>query len=237
MSRSSEAGVRARFLSWTLAPSTPVYPGTPGVTVDARSRIDRGDEANWVVVTMGNHAGTHVDGPWHFNPSGRRVSELAASELVFSAPSLIDLPVIDGQVIDGATLRTHADVIRDADLLLIRTGFGATRGSEPERYRHAGPGFDASAAWFLQRETDVRAVGFDFISATSQGAIDEGHEFHRITLGAYQPAREILIIEDVRLDPDLSPADLGIVVAGLLRLDGEDGGPVTLLAIADGPER
>jgi len=227
----------ARFLSYPLSPSTPSYPGTPGVTFDARSRIAAGDEANWIVFTANNHAGTHVDGPWHFDPNGRRISELAAEELVFDAVRLIDLPKQPSELITVDDLLPHAEALRDADLLLLRTGFGPTRWRDPEAYRARGPGFHSSAGWYLSRQTSVRAVAMDFISATCQAHIAEGQAFHRIALGALTPGREILLIEDARLDDDLEQQDVGMVVVGLLILEDQDGGPATIIALRTADRR
>lgn len=221
----------ARFLSHPLSPTTPVYPGTPAVQFDPRSRIADGDEANWLVVTTGNHAGTHVDGPWHFDPKGRPMSAFSAAELVFQAPCLIDLPRGDDELITADDLRPFADELGSADMAVVRTGFGRIRETDPYRYATCGPGFDPSAAWYLTKETAVRALVMDCISATCQAHLADGHAFHRIALGAYSPGREILLVEDARLDDDLAGSDLGLVIVGALLLEDQDGGPATIIAL------
>lgn len=225
---------RARFLSHPLSPATPTYPGTPGVRFDPLSRIATGDEANWMMVSTGNHAGTHVDGPWHFDPNGRRISEFSAAELVFDSPCLIDIPSGELGLITADDLRPYAAALRDADMVLVRTGFGRIREIDPGRYATHGPGFHPSAGRFLVSETRVRALVMDCISATCQAHLAEGHEFHRIALGSYTPGREILLVEDARLDDDLHSEDLGTVIVGVLVLQDQDGGPATLIALSKG---
>lgn len=225
-----------RLLSHPLSNDTPTYPGTPGVSIVPASRLDRGDVANWVVVTTQNHAATHVDGPWHFNPHGKRITGLDPGEFVFSRPVVVDVPKGDEGIVTGVDLEAHAAEIEGADLLLVRTGFGAAvRAADPARYSAHGPGFDSSAGRHLMdRHPALRAIGMDFISSACPASAAEGQEFHRICLGRSADDRYILLIEDARLDADLGPADLGVVVMAPLLLEGEDGGPVTMLALPRG---
>jgi kynurenine formamidase len=225
-----------RLLSHPLAPDTPVYPGTPRPAFTPASRISAGDDANWMVLETNNHAGTHVDGPWHFNPEGRRITDLDPAELVFTRPALIDVPRSDDEVVSGEDLALHADALAGADLVLVRTGYGERwRAADPDRYAHHSPGFDRSAGRYLvDRCPALRAIAMDVISASCQAFVDEGLAFHRIMLGQRAGDRYVMLIEDARLDRDLAAADLGIVVMAPLLLLDQDGGPVTMLALPAG---
>jgi arylformamidase len=222
-----------RLLSHPLSPSTPTYPGTPGATFTPASRIADGDVSNWLVFTTQNHAATHVDGPWHFNPHGRRITEIDPTEFLFTSPVVIDIPKGDDEVITGDDFAAHAAEIAGSDMLLVRTGYGPRwRSADPERFRSHGPGFHSSAGEYLIREQpSVRAVAMDFISAAAQVAEAEGIEFHRTVLGRSPGDRYIFLVEDARIDSDLGPADLGFVVMAPLLLEGQDGGQVTMLAV------
>jgi arylformamidase len=225
-----------RLLSHPLAPDTPTYPDTPGVSIDPASRIDRGDVANWFVITTQNHAATHVDGPWHFNPFGRRITEIDPAEFLFRHPVVVDVPKGDDELVTGADLGAHDAEIAGADLLLVRTGYGARwRSADPARYSHHGPGFDASAGRYLVgRQPNVRAVAMDFISSACLAYEQEGIEFHRICLGRRAEDPYVFLVEDARIDADLAAGDLGLVVMAPLLVEGQDGGPVTMLAIPPG---
>ncbi len=221
-----------RLLSFPLTPGTPAYPGTPGTEFTPQARTDRGDASNWIVFTTQNHASTHVDGPWHFNPEGRRITEIDPAEFFFTAPRILDIPKTDDEVVTGEDLRAHAAAIRGADLLLIRTGYGARwRAADPERYSHHSPGFDTSAGRYLiDEQPSVRAVAMDFVSAACQAHVEEGLEFHRIMLGRRRDDRYVFLVEDARIDTDLTDRDLGRVIMAPLLLEGQDGGQVTMLA-------
>lgn len=46
--------------------STPVYPGDPAPKKTPFLEIEKGDDCNLTVITMGSHNGTHLDAPKHF---------------------------------------------------------------------------------------------------------------------------------------------------------------------------
>lgn len=225
-----------RLLSYPLTPETPTYPGTPGYSFEPASRIANGDVANWLVFTTQNHAATHVDGPWHFNPNGKRITEIDPGEYFFLHPVVVDIPKSDDEVVTGEDLAAHANEIAGADMLLVRTGYGPRwRPTDPERYRYHSPGFHSSAGHYLiDHQPALRAIAMDFISSACQQYEAEGIEFHRIVLGRQAADRYIFLVEDARIDPDLSAADLGMVVMAPLLLQDQDGGQVTMLATPRG---
>lgn len=225
-----------RLLSHPLGPDTPTYGSNPPVRVTVLADMARGDVANWLEFTTVNHNGTHLDAPYHFNPKGKRLTDLDINELCFAAPRLIDLPKGDGELITAADLQPHETVLRKADLLLVRTGWAnAHRAEDPTRFGLQAPGFSSSAGHYLLNETSVGAVAMDVPSAASLvagHANNEGLEFHRIVLGTGKDPTEryILLIEDVWLESDLGPDDLKRVLVVPLWLQGADAAPVTILA-------
>lgn len=46
--------------------STPAYPGDPVPGKTPYYEIEKGDDCNLTVLTMGSHNGTHLDAPKHF---------------------------------------------------------------------------------------------------------------------------------------------------------------------------
>lgn len=225
-----------RLLSHPLTPDTPTYPGTPGCSFEPASRIAKGEVSNWLVFKTQNHAATHVDGPWHFNPNGKRITDIDPGEFFFLRPVVLDIPKSDDEVVTGGDLAAHDDEIAGADMLLVRTGYGRRwRTADPDRYSKHGPGFHSSAGRYLiDRQPTVRAIAMDFISCACLAHEAEGVEFHRIALGRQATDRYILLIEDARIDPDLSASDLGMVVMAPLLLQDQDGGQVTMLATPRG---
>lgn len=214
-------------LSYPLSVNTPVYKNNPPVVIRSQFRIDKGDPFNQFIITTINHNGTHIDGPQHVNPSGKKLSELPIDNFVFSRVTLIDTPKADDEFITQEDLQPFADRIAGSDLLLIRTGFGRIRAADPVRYGNHNPGFAASAAKFLMAFDSLRAIGLDIPSASAAQKPDEGILFHQIILGKDRAdGRAILIIEDMNLNQDLSK--LNIVYAIPWFIEGVDSSQATI---------
>lgn len=223
------------FLSYPLGPSTPTYGHNPPVQFTVCSDMSQGGVANWLEFRSVNHNGTHLDAPYHFNPRGKRVSELGPEEFVFERPGLLELPLEDGGLVTAEALSKHAGVIGTSDLLLVRTGWGERyRASDPVRFGRRAPGFAASAGrYLLEHHPALRAIGMDLPSAASpvEGEPNaEGLEFHRVVLrtGAQPQERYLLLVEDMNLE-GLSSAPRKVWILPL-RLEGADAAPVTVLA-------
>lgn len=70
-----------------LGPETRVYPGDPPVRLRVVADIARGDPARVSVLTIGTHAGTHVDAPRHLDGAGSGVDGIPLGALV--GPALV----------------------------------------------------------------------------------------------------------------------------------------------------
>jgi kynurenine formamidase len=219
-------------LSYHLSESTPFPKGLPGPTLKRLYALANGDACNSFYLTTNNHAGTHVDGPCHFNPEGRSITDYELSELVFTKSSVLDIQVSKDELILPKHLERASACRRDCDLLLIRSGFGKYR-SDADTYIEHNPGFSAAAADFLMRQFDgLRAIGMDFASVAATSHMDEGCEAHRVFLGCGSfSARPVLLIEDVRL-PDLMPTLHKIYLIPWF-FEGLDSAPCTLFAETD----
>lgn len=216
------------LLSHPITLDAPNWPGAPRITVRPLHQIALGDVANTHVVEIYSHYGTHVDGPYHFNPEGARLSQLDMGDFIYSRPAVLDLPLGDNQLVQAADI-ADAEVDRGADLLIIRSGFEQHR-SERERYEARGPGFSAAAARRL-RDTfpRLRALAIDWLSLAAFSGGDEGVEAHRELLGRARGDRAILIYEDVRVSA-LTGRRPSEMIALPLFIEGLDGCPCTIVA-------
>jgi kynurenine formamidase len=167
-----------------------------------------------------------MDTPLHFCADGFALTDLDINCFYFSNPRLIDLPLGDAELIRPGHLEQFESLIGDCDLLLLRTGFGAIRSTDQQRYIMDGPGFsEEGAAYLADSFPDLRCLALDTISLVAMRELDEGIRAHQALLGG---GREYLIIEDVNLDQDLS--GISEVVALPLMIRGIDGGPCTIVA-------
>lgn len=208
-------------ISMRLHPEIPVWPSSPGLTVQSRLALERGDAANVSTLAMDVHTGTHVDAPRHFLPTGAELHELGLEPFVGLA-DVVDVSAAD--VIDGAALR--AAVPDDARRILLRTRNSTVRGFRdgPFRTDYAAISPDG-ARWLADRRPLL--VGVDYLSV--QG-FDDPPDAHTALLGETVALLEGLVLDDV-------DAGRYLLVCLPLRLDSVEAAParaVLLPATADG---
>ena len=114
-------------LSHPIEPGMPVYPGDPEVTVSAAETF-ADDDCRVSELSLGSHAGTHVDAPSHTEAEGATLGEYPVSAFVRDAV-IVDCTDLDArEPIPAARVPE-----RGADCVLFRTGWDRYWGSE--RYR------------------------------------------------------------------------------------------------------
>src|SRR4051812_39036966 len=96
-------------LSHHLSERTPFYSNLPKPKLDLLYDLRKGDTCNSFYLTTSNHAGTHVDAPRHFCQEGRSITEYHLSELVYSRPGLIHVPLMDCELIEPRHLEAAMD--------------------------------------------------------------------------------------------------------------------------------
>ncbi len=167
-------------LSVTVKHDSPAFPiGLQDVRIehDVR-RAKYGATADKILMSC--HAGTHIDGPWHFCP--RHQSKLI-HEIRLDGGRLIG----EGVVVDISGMCGDYDIygkeeilsagveVRKGDILIIHTGYHRYQEDQPECdeikyfYRHPGPNQDF-AEWCLEME-------FNYLG------IDGGSQDHPLNTG------------------------------------------------------
>ena len=221
-------------LSHPLSPNMPLYPGDQPleVTADARGAQD-GVVQN--VLTMGEHIGTHVDAPRHFDPRGTPMHRIPASRLVLDGVMIdmreraLDNPEYRFRLDDFLQWEDEHGFIPAKSVVLLHTGWGlkwhdhaAYLGSDELGTLHF-PGYGAEVGQFLAEERSVRAMGIDTLS------VDVGRSgtlpVHRTALSA-----GVLLLENVANLHTL-PARGFIVCVGALAIEEGSGAPARILAL------
>lgn len=220
--------MRLVLLSHRLGRRTPLYPGTPPIQLTHYRSIERGDSSNLWVITMANHAGTHIDAPNHFYRDGRKISDYRLEELVFENVQIIDIPKQPGGEVSAEDLEPYSEILKSSSLILIRTGLQAYRDTDPEAYASKGLLFSPSAAKFLKDlSPNLRGLGIDAISVSTPLRRSEGRESHRILLSD----NRFLIIEDMDLAG--KPDRYRYVILAPLFIDEVDSAPCVVIGVAD----
>ncbi|MEJ5199702.1 MAG: cyclase family protein, partial [Anaerolineae bacterium] len=160
-----------RLLSYPLSATAPVWPGNPPAAVaEPLGSIAAGGSSNTTLLYLFSHSGTHVDAPKHFNDAGPSAVELPIEAFIFSRPYVVEVPKMDDEFIGRQDLEPHRDALAMADLCLLRTGWSALRGADPDRYARHGPLLHPDAARFLVDECPgLRGVATDAISIGAPG--------------------------------------------------------------------
>ena len=218
-----------QILSYPIKKGQPTWPGNPAFSLEPHTSIAVGDTANTCTIHLFNHYGTHLDGPMHFYGKGIPLDQVPFGQFFFHKPLLLDIPKEPGAKLMPEDLIPHREDVKDADLLLIRTGFSKYRREKPDLYENNGPAVSSRLARYLQDNmSHLKALALDFVSLASYSDTKDGDLAHQIMLGMYHN-RYICIIEDVNME-GLPSGFLKNAAAVPLIIEGIDSSPVTMWA-------
>lgn len=176
---------------------------------------------------MVTHTGTHVDAPFHFDPGGRKLDDMALERFV--APGhVLD---VRGLPAKGSILPRHLQSarrdlpnrLRKGNAVLLRTGWWERHRGTPA-YLFENPGVTKAAAEVLA-DWGVGLVGID--TANIDRPDDAGYPAHHTLLQANVP-----VIENVANLAALRSSAC-LLVALPLKLEGASGSPIRLVALAE----
>jgi len=214
------------YLSHSIDKNTPSYGNRDKFIDDLNTSFKNGAKAetsNWYF--SNNHFGTHIDAPRHFVPDGKTITDFRAAFWVFKNIACIEINCSDAVLIDSENISTY-EIDRDAELLLIKTGYEQYRNTE--KYWNENPGLAPDLGFFLkQTYPKLRAIGFDFISVTSFQHREFGRDAHLALLNGERP---VLPIEDMSLTSIDASTAIHEVFVLPLRVEESNGAPVTVLA-------
>lgn len=161
------SNVQIYELSQTISHLTPPWPTYEPLQTKFFKRLSP-NGANGQILTHSNHVGTHLDGPMHFDTSGRDIGSLELDKLCHEGV-VVDL----SDMTEDFSIYTPKDIedrveVKEGDILVINTGYHRYAYDQPEadekRYmdRHPGPSMD-----FVQwvRDKKIRWIGVDCGSA------------------------------------------------------------------------
>ena len=167
-----------------MHPGMTVWPGDPPLEIRPLNRITNGDGCNTSLISCYTHSGTHIDAPWHFEGSGKRLEALD-SALFFGEALLVDLTGTD---------LIHASHFGADPLprrLLIKTAASARSVDAP--FFSDYPALAPDAARRLVDE-GVGLVGIDTFGIAPYEQPDE--ETHHILLRS-----DVIVVEGLRFGP------------------------------------
>ncbi len=195
-------------ISQTILEGIAVWPGDQKFRVRWTMKLNAGDSCNVSAVTMSNHTGTHVDAPYHFDPSGADIGSVALAH--YLGPARV-LPLqVDGFI-------TAADLEKISWQGIERVIFKTRSSDLPEdRFDRSFVYLREDAAEFLGRRR-LLLVGTDGPSVDAFGS--KALRSHKILL-----KHGIAILEGARLAH--VPAGDYELICLPLKFGGLDGSPV-----------
>lgn len=194
-----------------LSPNLAVYPGDPPFSLDPVARVARGDGSNVSRITLGTHAGTHVDVPRHLRDDGASVDQVPLDLLAGRAR------VIELRDVAAIGRRELARLpVKGEERIILKTGNSLLWSQSGFRDGYAS--LTPEGAHYLV-EAGTRLVGIDYLSI---GPFGNEAEVHRILLDA-----GILILEGLNLT-GVEPGHYELLCLPL-NIVGGDGAPARAL--------
>ena len=221
-------------LTHTLSPEFPTFFGVPGIAIERRYTFRRdGANVNWWHV--GEHAGTHVDAPFHYSDVGPSAEAIPADQLVvplavvdvsakasrnadyaMTPQDLADWEAKHGRLPDGCCVAMNSGWARHA------TDAAKFTGKDTAGTFHF-PGIAPAAAEWLIKERRVAGLAVDTLS------LDIGPSKDFRTHKAWLPSGRWGIENVANLDR--VPAMGATLVVGLPKVKGASGGPARVFAL------
>lgn len=194
-------------ISPQLRQPMPTYPGNPVYSIRTVRSVEEGERSTLSQITLGTHAGTHVDAPSHFIAGEAPLEDMGLEALVGTA-RVIALDV--AEQIERADLEPH--LITRGERIVLKTRNGALWDKDAFDPEYVFLSVDA--ARYLA-EVGIACLGVDYLSVGGKG---NGVEVHQALLGA-----GILLIEGLDLRA-VEPGEYDLVCLPL-RLAGAEAAP------------
>jgi len=212
---SVSASLRWIDISVTLRNAMVHWPDDPPVHIKHVKDMERGDNANLSLISMGAHSGTHMDAPLHFIREGIGIDKMPLDTAVGHSRVI---EIHDTESIKPEELVRHR--IRRGERILFKTRNSSwvwRRDTFVEDFVF----ISTEAAQFLV-DRGVRVVGVDYLSVG--GFKREGSKTHRVLLEG-----GVWTIEGLDLSR-VSPGNYDLICLPL-KLEQGDGAPARAILI------
>lgn len=209
--------MRAVDLTHSIQTGMPVFPGDPGVVCTPSAVIER-DGYAVTALSLGSHAGTHMDAPAHLLPGLSTLDGMGVDNFMGSA-CVVDCTAAGPGGEIGAGLLSG---LTPADFILLHTGWDRLWGG-PD-YFEGYPALTPGAARLLSRLAG-RGVGID--TPSPDPVRSAACENHRLLLTA-----GLLLVENLTGLSALRGARF-FFCALPLKLARADGAPVRAVALLE----
>jgi len=211
-------GKRIYDISLPLSERLPVWPASKRHHLIWKKTMEK-NGVNESCFSLNTHSGTHIDVPYHFTDSGKRVGDIPLERLMGDALVIEcrEQKLITPEFLSGI------DIPPGCTRMLFKTRNSFDNIIEQERFREDYVALSPEGAeWIVRNNIDL--VGIDYLSIQSFG--EDGDRTHKTLL-----ENEVLILEGL----DLRKVNTGIykLVALPLSIPEAEGAPVRAILIKE----
>ncbi|HMP67485.1 MAG TPA: cyclase family protein [Candidatus Paceibacterota bacterium] len=202
-------------ISIPITNNTIIYPGDPVIVIEKHKSIPK-DSSNISKISIGSHAGTHIDAPLHSFENGNSIDSYQLENFVGKC-SVLDFSNIDfGDSIKISDLEKNT--ILEGDRILCKTKNSDRGFSE---FYSDFVYLDGDAAEFLAMK-NIKLFGIDYLSVKQKGSKD--NRSHTALL-----SKNIPILETINLK-NVSPGEYELFCPPI-KFAGIDGAPTRAILI------
>lgn len=209
-----------RFGSRAIDLTRSLKSGMRGVDIKPARTLER-DGWNASTLQLYSHCGTHVDAPFHFGVSDRRIDEYPPEAFMGKAWIVRISPCAPRALLGVENLGDLPQKWEEGDSLILQTGWSHFAGSP--KYRDELPRVSRELAyWCIDHKAKILAV--EPPSVADVNKLEEVTEIHRLLLGA-----DIVIVEGLT-NLEAIQTDCVWLMALPLKVEGGDGAPARVIA-------
>lgn len=205
-------------LSHSIHSQTPVYPGTPPVSIQITATHESAGYAE-KRLSFSSHTSTHMDAPFHMMPQAKTLDQLHVNKF-FGKGFCINCTKVRNRRIGLDDIKAYEEQIKDKDYILINTGWQHYWGTD-SYFKEFPTLLEEATAWLLQ--FPWKGIGVDTISVDPIDA--EVYHIHHLILGANR-----LIVENLT-NLDVINGSNFEFYSFPLKIQEADGAPVRAIAI------
>ncbi len=215
-----------KLLSYLITSDTPSYGNKDKIIIRKNDNINLGNTSNtstWIFTN--NHIGTHIDAPFHFDKNGKKLSDFQPDFFLFKNIQVIIHSCDTSKLININDLNFSL-IDKKCEFLIIKTNYGKFR--KEKKYWNESPSLSFVLCKYIRENfPNLRLIGFDFISLTSQVYKEEGKKCHIEFLSNKE--KPILIVEDMNLT-EIKNNDIEWAIVSPLFIEDGNGSPVTIFS-------
>jgi arylformamidase len=205
-------------ISLQLSEHMPVWPASERYQLKWKKKISK-DSVNESCLSLNTHTGTHIDMPYHFRDTGKRVGDIPLERLMGDAlvVECPELKLITPEFLSGI------DIPPGCTKILFKTLNSFDNYIEQEGFREDYVALSPEGAEWIVRN-NIALVGIDYLSIQSFG--EDGDRTHKTLL-----SNEVLILEG--LDLRKVAGGVYMLVALPLSIPEAEGAPVRAILIRE----